>query len=99
MNWQAIPDFPGYEISDTGKVRSFKTKSGKLGLPHEVTPVLMDPIGWAVRLNKEGKRYLRSLARLVLVSFEGDHPEARVGYRDGNSFNLKLENLYWKDRE
>lgn len=110
MNFQPLNDFPGYEISADGVVRSWRLRGHGGDRParkaHEVTPVWLKSNRWAVRLNKDGKRYLRCLANLVLETFVGPPPEglghgrneADVIFLDGDSSNISLQNLTWRKR-
>lgn len=98
--WKAIPDFPGYEVSDQGRVQSFvKNRGGRL--PGRV--ILSVPRRILVpHIAKDGyarvKLYDRTIAvhKLVLNVFAGIRPvgkEAR--HKDGKKENNKLKNLKW----
>lgn len=109
MTWTPINDFPGYEISMDGVVRSFRQRGRgshrDLKRAHTITPVyLSDSNRWAVRLSKGGKRYMRCVANLVLETFLGPAPtgagtgtnSADVVFKDGDPTNVTLSNLEWK---
>jgi NUMOD4 motif-containing protein len=107
MSWQPIKDFPGYEISPDGAVRSFvgRGRHRATKKPHNLTPVWLPSQRWAVRLNRNGERYLRCVANLVLTTFVGPAPVRGVGsmnnladviFKDDDSSNVCLSNLAWK---
>lgn len=107
MSWQPIPDFPGYEVSADGAVRSWlgRGPNKRSKQPHEVTPVWLASNRWGVRLNKDGKRHLRCVANLVLLAHVGDPPKAAVGtalnkadvvFADDDPTNISLSNLSWR---
>lgn len=107
-NFKAIPDFPGYEISQDGSVRSYHGRGFEpktLAKPREVRPVWIPAGRWAVRLSKDGKRYMRCVANLVLLAFVGPpkgygygtaFAQADVIFKDGDPANCCLTNLAWK---
>jgi len=73
-----IEGFPGYDVSDDGKVFS-KVASGKGGRHgrFELAQSL-DKDGYAyVRLTRGGKRYKRKVHHLVLEAFVGSRPSGK----------------------
>ena len=109
MSFRPLRDFPGYEISEDGVVRSWRMRGraapgSTARQAHEVTPIWLKSNRWAVRLNKDGKRYLRCVANLVLETFVGPAPsgvghamnEADVLFLDGDPSNVTLKNLNWR---
>ncbi len=67
--WKSVKDFPGYEVSDHGRVKSFhklrafKAKHGRI-----LSPALSH--GYArVNLVKDGKRYMKAVHRLILEAY------------------------------
>lgn len=91
---EKIKDFPGYDISNFGRIRS--NLKGKT--------VILRP-----RLNRNGyqKVYLTNpeqrknkfVHRLVLETFVGACPEGMEGsHIDGNKENNNLHNLNWESR-
>jgi hypothetical protein len=108
MSWQPIPDFPGYEISQDGMVRSWigRGRNRSVKKPHDVTPVWLDKTQrWAVRLTRDGVRYMRCVANLVLLANVGPPPARAVGtmrnegdvvFLDGDPTNVSLSNLTWR---
>ncbi len=84
--WKNIPDYPNYEVSDLGQVRSKLTnnilkpevRSGYLGLQ--------------IR-NKDGSKKF-NIHQLVALAFIGDCPSGYfINHKDGVKTNNKLTNL------
>lgn len=102
MSWQPIDEFPGYEVSMDGQVRSWCRGGDE---PTEITPVWLKSQRWGVRMTREGKRYLRCIANIVLEAFQGPPPQDAIGtgknpadvvFKDGDPTNITLSNLTWK---
>ena len=90
--WQLHPDFPLYEVSTMGRVRSLHKR-----LPHILKPA-PGPY-FQVVLIRDHLRYDRSVHRLVLETFVGYRPEGMVcRHLNGNSKDNRLTNLKWERR-
>lgn len=100
--WKDIRDFPGYQVSNTGKVRS-RIRGGRYGLHyydewHELKPT---ETGWhnkyyRVNLRKDGKMFSKPIHRLVAENFiENPDGKAFVCHKDDNGHNNNVENLYF----
>ncbi len=102
--WKLITDFPDYEVSDFGRVRSLD----RYWTTHKGTRVdlkgrVLKPGGrgfknkyLGVTLRKDNKAYNRYVHRLVLESFVGPCPDGMEScHDDGNTLNNKLSNLRW----
>lgn len=99
--WEWVPGFPGYRVSDLGRVQSWLL-GGNTSRQRE-EPILKKPTlntlrdnYYAVVLRRGGKSYTRFVHRLVLEAFdrprrEGEH----CRHLDGNSQNNRLDNLRW----
>ena len=99
--WKPVPDFHGYEVSNLGEVRSYRTTSpaGK----QRTTPILRKTV-----LTKD-KKYLQisianhagavtySVHTLVLLAFVGPKPtnQHECCHKDGDGTNNQLANLRW----
>lgn len=78
--WKEIPDCPGYEVSDLGRVRF--TKMQKFTVAEKGYMIV------------SVKGVLKRVHRLVLLAFIGPCPEGmEVCHNDGNPGNNKLDNL------
>jgi general stress protein YciG len=101
--WRAVPGWDGYEVSDQGRVRSWRI--GARGAPRRRTvPLLLKlsrqrsgylDVGFG-NTNRRGEYVHWRVSRLVLTAFVGPCPEGMEaahlnGVRDDN----RLANLQW----
>ena len=102
-NWKPVEGWHGYEVSDLGRVRSWKQRTkGRKWLPdYDQTPTILKPEirnGYcAVLLSEYGKKSKKkSVHRLVLDAFAGVQP-SRVHAAHGNGVKTdnRLCNLRW----
>lgn len=105
--WLPIPDYPGYEVSDQGRVRSLDREvRSRWGSPKTLAGKILSyslvggsgPTGRyrSCTLFREGKRRKVTIHTLMLEVFIGPRPEGAYGcHRDDNPENNCLENLYW----
>lgn len=96
--WKNIPDFPKYEVSNFGQVRSVQRTWS--GLPQLRSPVHSRDGYLRVALYKDHKRYAFSIHRLVLTAFIGP-PTAENNichHKDRNRTNNRLDNLEWSNQ-
>ena len=103
-NWKAITDFPGYEVSDQGRVRSF-WKQGLGARPVDKPQRILQPghsrLGYKhVQLWRDGMAYTRKVSPLVLGAFVGSRPyQMDCCHNDGNPPNDFLTNLRWDTKK
>ena len=100
--WKAISGCPGYEVSDHGRVRSYrvydgKTRPGKIISHSHILKGSIHKAGYTkFTLLVNGKPKCRNVHRLILEAFIGPCP---IGYQachnDGNPSNNQLSNLRW----
>lgn len=92
--WKEIKNYPQYEVSNCGRVRSLKRKA-----PH-ILKASMNSYGYLrVILSKEGKVKTFSIARLVAETFipnPDNLPE--VDHINRNKTDNCIENLRWVSR-
>jgi hypothetical protein len=100
--WCAIPDFPAYEVSDGGRVRSWHRRDPHTGSPR----LLRTPPGSTgyphVSLYHTGAHRGRYAAvhLLVLGAFVGPRPGGCVAqHRNGDRIDNRLANLAWVSRQ
>ena len=92
--WRQVDGFPGYEVSITGRVRSF--------LPGRPVRLLKPTRGHRLKYrvvfarNVHGEKVCLYVHRLVLLAFRGDPPAGHVTrHLDGDAENNRLDNLLW----
>lgn len=95
--WKDINDFPNYQISNFGRVKSIprpKTKGGLLKQRKDNGGYLK------VFLTKNNKGKLVSVHRLVAINFI-DNPNnlPEVNHKDGNKENNFVDNLEWMTKQ
>ena len=97
--WRPIPNFPGYEVSDQGRVRSYFEPIGTdwqiADTPQRVLKGSSDERGYhTVILGRDAKRYARKVHRLVLLGFSGvPLPEFECAHNNSNPSDNRLSNL------
>lgn len=92
--WKDIPNFEGYQISNLGRVKSFRQNKtdGKILKPRlNVWNYLQ------ISLIKDGKTYSKRIHRLVMETFQplDDYANFEVDHIDHNKQNNTLTNLRW----
>jgi len=104
--WRPIPDFPGYDISNQGQVRSYLKCIGfgtwKISsVPQRILKGAITPTGYRmVTLRRQGKTYGRLIHRLVLLAFNGAPPlNCECAHNDSNPSNNCLTNLRYDTRD
>jgi len=93
--WKAIPDFPGYEVSDCGRIRSFKKYGrGIQGKPHMMS-AQTDGLGYQrISLYGESGRHTSYVHRLVALAFLGPCPDGlECCHNDGDASNNHVGNI------
>ncbi len=96
MEWREIPGFQGYEVSETGLVRSYWTaKQGLRGRPMRMLTQSINRSGYTyVVLSKEGERHNLCVHRVVALAFIGDlAPGMDVHHKNGDEMDNRLSNL------
>ena len=102
--WKDIDEFPGYQVSDLGRVRTF-LNPGHHNIKLKEDPSILGqnalPSGyWYVSPRRDGKNFRRYVHRLVLTAFVGPCPEG-METRHINSNDRsdnRLANLCWGTR-
>src|SRR5262245_14917428 len=104
VEWRNIMAFPGYQVSNTGRVRSclqlvsagggrgFKSVLGEDGF--ELKPIQQKYL--KVNLHRNGKKHLKCVHILVMEAFVGRCPPGMEAcHNDGNPTNNDVSNLRW----
>lgn len=91
--WKDLPQFPKYQISNLGNLRSFRKGRWK---PRKAVRYKGGYWRVALRPGGKGPGKLFSLHCLVLEAFVGPCPEGmECRHKDGDSDNNRLDNLEW----
>lgn len=99
--WRPIADWPGYEVSDQGRVRSIeRVILRRNGIRQTVRARILkqtwDMPGDVGHLTVTVFRKRRKVHRLVLTAFVGPAPDGHEGcHNDGDPSNNTLQNLRW----
>jgi HNH endonuclease/NUMOD4 motif len=99
--WLSVPGFPKYDVSNTGRVRSWQPMGGYGFIPD--TPRLyrckLNMDGYpSVALYRDGVKKDFTVASLVLMAFVGPRPDPpfnQVCHRNDIPTDNRVENLYW----
>lgn len=93
-NWKTILEFPDYQVSDDGQVRSLKFGKCRI-LKQRCLGVKRAYRG--VSLWKDRQEYQFYVHRLVLEAFGGKPHDVslEVNHKDGNKSNNCYKNLEW----
>jgi hypothetical protein len=98
--WKPVKDFEGlYEVSNLSRVISLPRKY----LPKStILKIRIEKVNKGnysreiVCLSKNGKNYVRKLARLVAEAFiPNPEKKEQVNHKDNNPLNNKISNLEW----
>lgn len=83
-----IPEFPDYHIDMFGNVY----RNGRA-----ISPSYDAKGAMSVNIcDMEGKRKVKKVAYLLLQAFDNEEHYGKIPcYRDGNTSNISLDNLYW----
>ncbi len=94
--WKHIPFFPDYEVSDRGRVRSWKRVKPKIMKPHTVTRGDRKKSYLRVTLRNRGGKKHRRIHRLVALAFVA-RPRGKntVNHVNGRTHHNRATNLEW----
>lgn len=100
--WRDIVNFPGYQVSDVGRVRSHNkvTSSARFPVRHWKDRILKPKVSAKDRISryslwKDGKEYTVQAHRLVAEAFIPGDTSLTVNHKDGNRQNNTVDNLEW----
>jgi hypothetical protein len=89
--WRPVVGFDGYEVSNQGRVKSFKYKEPKVLKEGTIQHGYKNVV-----LMKDGKKHTATIHRLVLTAFCREPLEGEVcRHLDGNTSNNCINNLAW----
>jgi len=97
--WRTIDNYPDYQVSNKGRVRSWKNRSGRGARPNapRLLKLTTDKKGYQVVGFSDGKHKKQWFVhKAVLTAFVGPRPDGmECCHGDGNRANNCLENLRW----
>lgn len=101
--WRAIPSAPGYEASNLGRIRSWRSTHGHVRvvpkLRKQVLGVSDDRFRVSYRDIARGKLVTRLVHQLILEAFDGRCPPGKEArHLDGDHKNNRRTNLAWGTR-
>lgn len=88
--WRVVPGFPGYKVSDQGRVSSFRRVELRILQPR----IIFGRYSIQLR-NNDGKKRTLQIGALVLKVFGESNGEHRVFYINDDPSDNRLENLQW----
>lgn len=92
--WKEIVDFPDYQISNYGRVKSFKKNKEKILKPYPTRNGYL-----IIRLSNEKMRKLFSVHGLVAIAFIPNlENKSEVNHIDSDKKNNCVTNLEWNTR-
>lgn len=108
--WRPVPNFPLYDVSNLGRVRSWRIQQalgGRVGsiTTRRLTPKIIKPSErWAGRMGvslcRDGKVFTRRIYRLVAEAFlPNANKLPQVNHKTGVHYDDRLGNLEWATRE
>jgi len=98
--WKPIPDYPLYEASDLGRIRSWNQASGRSKPRIMKTPTHPKTgYSYVCICNKNGTRQF-TVHRLILLAFVGPCPDGLQScHYNGNRTDNRIDNLRWDSRK
>lgn len=91
--WKIVAAHPMYEVSDLGRVRSWKNSHGNRRSEPRIMAQSPNQTGY-MRVRLDDRDW--TVHRLVLASFSGHEPEGLFCcHNNGNKVDNRLENLRW----
>lgn len=95
--WVDVPGFPGYQVSDAGRVRSIVRRHNSH--PH-VMKLTVNAVGYlVVNIRRDKRPTMFAVHQLVMLCFRGPCPDGQeVCHRDGIRTNAALDNLRYGTR-
>jgi len=96
--WKAVPGFEFYDVSNTGRVRSWKTMgygNKRAAIPHLLKPILHNRY-FVVSFTKDRHSFMMKVHQLVMVTFKGQRSKGmEVSHINENSLDNRPLNLKW----
>lgn len=96
--WKNIPNYPGYQASNNGRIRSAWGRGYKQPKKtYDIKVPTIERFGYPVvsMRNAEGKQSVQKVHRLVLLTFKGKSKRPYGLHRNDIKTDNRIENLYW----
>ena len=103
--WVPLSDFPDYEVSSLGRVRSWKGPGGRASARSREPKILRSPAnskGYPVNvfLSASGKRHTKTLHVLIATAFHGPCPRGfECSHLNGIRADCRAKNLRWESHK
>jgi len=99
--FKEVEEFPGYTVSNLGRIKSPHSKKHLHHSKEHMTPVKNHHGYMMVTLSNNGRRKTRTLGRIVLQAFEPllNGKRLDAAHLDGDKTNNRLDNLKWCTRK
>ena len=93
--WKPVPNYPGYEVSNTGLFRSYFNNAGRIiDRPRPVKQNVTDRGYFRIALRKNKKQKIWFSHRVVALAFIGPIPTGKqVNHKNGIKSDNRPENL------
>ena len=97
--WKSIPGFLAYDVSNMGNIRGWSFRRCLRKKPY-IRKLNKQNKHLQIDLWINGRKYTKSVHRLVLMAFVGPCPEnMECCHNDGNGENNHVENLRWDTQQ
>jgi hypothetical protein len=95
--WKPIPNYPGYEASNIGRIRSWRNcANGRRETPIVLKQAILFDKRLRITPVVNGKTSTLLIHRAVLMAFRGECPVGlHACHNDDNCWNNRLDNLRW----
>lgn len=96
-NWQPVPHYPDYEVSDMGRVRCLKDRPGGYKAPFIIKQGITNSGRPVATIRNASGQKVRRIDELVLEAFSGPRPAPDWGAvpTNGDRRDVRADNLTW----
>lgn len=98
--WKSVPGYENYQISNTGKIQRWKVTKKQW---KDIKPTTCKNNKYLMfTVSRNGNAVKLYLHRVLCALFvPNDNPKEKVDvcFKDGNTANTSIENLYWSNQK